>query len=107
MPELKLALLREIRAAIKDAGLTCYLVLHGGSNNPDDEIAEAARSGIAKINISRDIKVAYYRKMREVLAGNDLREPNEIEPPCIAAMQEVAAQKIDLFGTTGKAALYR
>ncbi len=107
VPELKLDLLREIRAAIKDAGLTCYLVLHGGSNNPDYEIAEAARSGIAKINISSDIKVAYYRKMREVLAGNDLREPNEIEPPCIAAMQEVAAQKIDLFGTTGKAALYR
>ena len=106
VPELKLALLREIRAAIKDAGLTCYLVLHGGSNNPDDEIAEAARSGIAKINISSDIKVAYYRKMREVLAGNDLREPNEIEPPCIAAMQEVAAQKIDLFGAAGKAALY-
>ncbi|HQE69935.1 MAG TPA: class II fructose-bisphosphate aldolase [Atopobiaceae bacterium] len=106
VPELKLDLLRAIKAAIADAGLTCYLVLHGGSNNPDDEIAEAARSGICKINISSDIKVAYYAKMREVLENKGLREPNEIEPPCIAAMQEVAAQKIDLFGAAGTAKRY-
>lgn len=105
-PELKLDLLREIRAAIADAGLTCYLVLHGGSNNPDGEIAEAARSGIGKINISSDIKAAYYTKMREVLADKGLREPNEIEPPCIVALQEVAAQKIDLFGAAGAAKRY-
>lgn len=107
VPELKLDLLREIKAAIADAGLSTHLVLHGGSNNPDDEIAEAARSGIAKINISSDIKAAYYNKMREVLADAGLREPNMIEPPCIEAMQVVAAQKIDLFGCTGKASLYR
>ena len=107
MPELKLDLLREIKAAIAAEGLDTKLVLHGGSNNPDDEIAEAARSGIAKINISSDIKVAYYDKMREVLADTSLREPNMIEPPCIVAMQKVAAQKIDLFGATDKASLYR
>ncbi len=107
VPELKLDLLREIKAAIAAAGLDTKLVLHGGSNNPDDEIAEAARIGIAKINISSDIKVAFYNKMREVLQDKGLREPNEIEPPCVRAMQAVAAQKIDLFGCTGKAALYR
>ena len=46
-------------------------------------------------------------KMREVLRDEGLREPNEIEPPCILAMQQVAAQKIDLFGCTGRASLYR
>ena len=107
VPELKLDLLRQIRAALDEAGLPVHLVLHGGSNNPDNEIAEAARSGIAKINISSDIKAAYYKKMREVLADEGLREPNAIEPPCIEAMQAVAAQKIDLFGCDGKAALYR
>ena len=45
--------------------------------------------------------------MRRVLENQALREPNEIEPPCIKAMQVVAAQKIDLFGCAGKAALYR
>lgn len=105
-PELKLELLRDIRKAITDAGLETQLVLHGGSNNPDDEIALAAAAGIGKINISSDIKVAYYTKMREVLQDTGLREPNEIEPPCIKAMEKVAEQKIDLFGAAGKASLY-
>ncbi|MFI7602183.1 ketose-bisphosphate aldolase [Actinoplanes sp. NPDC049681] len=101
-PALKLDLLKEIKSRVR-----IPLVLHGGSNNPDDEIAEAARTGINKINISTDIKVAYHHKMREVL-GQDpkLREPNAIQPACIAAMKEVAAQKIELFGAAGKAALY-
>ncbi|GID27754.1 ketose-bisphosphate aldolase [Paractinoplanes brasiliensis] len=101
-PELKLDLLKEIKGRV---GIP--LVLHGGSGNPDDEIREAARTGINKINISTDIKVAYHNKMREVL-GNDpkTREPNAIQPACIAAMNEVAAQKIELFGAAGKASLY-
>jgi fructose-bisphosphate aldolase, class II len=82
------------------------LVLHGGSNNPDDEIAEAVKLGINKINISSDIKVAYHKKMREVLADESLREPLLIQPPCIEAMKAVAGQKIDLFDTAGKASLY-
>ena len=32
--------------------------------------------------------------------------PNAIQPPCIEAMNVVAAQKIDLFGAAGKASLY-
>jgi fructose-bisphosphate aldolase class II len=101
-PELKLDLLKEIKSRV-----TIPLVLHGGSGNPDDEIREAARIGINKINISTDIKIAYHDKMREVL-GNDpkMREPNAIQPACIEAMKVVAAQKIELFGAAGKASLY-
>ena len=44
--------------------------------------------------------------MREVLQDKGLREPNEIEPPCIEAMKAVAKHKLDLFQTTGKASLY-
>ncbi len=100
-PKLELGLLREIKAAV---GIP--LVLHGGSNNPDDEIGEAARSGVNKINISSDIKVAYHEKLREILKDTSLREPDTIQPPALAAMKAVAAQKIELFGTAGKAALY-
>jgi fructose-bisphosphate aldolase, class II len=100
-PELKLDLLKEIKNKVH-----IPLVLHGGSNNPDDEIAEAVRLGINKINISSDIKVAYHMKMREVLADEGLREPLSIQPPCIEAMKVVAAQKIELFETAGKASLY-
>ena len=100
-PELKLGLLKEIKENVN-----IPLVLHGGSNNPDDEIAQATQLGINKINISSDIKVAYHQKMREVLADENLREPLTIQPPCIAAMKAVAAHKIELFGTAGKASLY-
>jgi fructose-bisphosphate aldolase, class II len=101
-PELKLDLLKEIKSRV-----SIPLVLHGGSGNPDDEIREAARIGINKINISTDIKVAYHDKMREVLGTDSkLREPNAIQPACIRAMQVVAAQKIELFGAAGKGSLY-
>jgi fructose-bisphosphate aldolase class II len=101
-PELKLDLLKEIKSRVQ-----IPLVLHGGSNNPDDEIAEASRIGINKINISTDIKVAYHDKMREVL-GDDpkMREPNAIQPACVEAMKVVAAHKIELFGAAGKRSLY-
>lgn len=101
-PELKLELLKEITSRVD-----IPLVLHGGSANPDEEIAMAVKLGINKINISADIKHAFYQKCREVLADPVLREPNSIYPPCIEAMKKVARYKIDLFNAAGKAALYQ
>lgn len=100
-PELRLDLLKRIKEKVD-----IPLVLHGGSNNPDDEIAQAVKLGINKINISSDIKVAYHTKMREVLADPSLREPLSIQPACIAAMKVTAGQKIDLFDAAGKGYLY-
>jgi fructose-bisphosphate aldolase class II len=100
-PEIKLDLLREIKAKV---GVP--LVLHGGSGNPDPEIAESVKLGINKINISSDIKVAYHQAMREVLKDESLREPLTIQPPCIASMKTTAGQKIDLFEAYDKTPLY-
>jgi len=100
-PELKLELLERIKVKV-----SIPLVLHGVSNNPDTEIGQAVKLGVNKINISSDIKVAYHDKMREVLTDTSLREPNSIQPPCIAAMKVTAAHKIDLFDAAGKAELY-
>ncbi len=100
-PELKLDLLEDLKSKID-----VPLVLHGGSGNPDTEIAQSVVLGINKINISSDIKVAYHDKMREVLQDKTLREPNSIQPPCIAAMKKTAAFKIELFQAAGKAVHY-
>ena len=100
-PELKLDLLQKIEAKVD-----IPLVLHGGSNNRDDEIGKSVLLGINKINIASDIKTAYFNKMRDVLKDKDMREPNIIEPICIEAMKEVVKHKLDLFQTTGKAVLY-
>ncbi len=101
-PELKLDLLKQIASMVE-----IPLVLHGGSANPDEEIAAAVKLGINKINISSDIKDAFYQKCREVLADMEVREPNAIYPPCIEAMKQVCYHKISLFNAKGKAALYR
>ena len=98
-PELKLDLLKEIRETVD-----VPLVLHGGSSNPDTEIAESVKLGVSKINISSDIKAAYYKKCREVLSENEgWYEPNAIYPPCIDACKEVIEYKMDLFNDIDKA----
>lgn len=100
-PELRIDILDNIKAIV-DAPL----VLHGGSSNKDSEIAKSVEHGVNKINISSDIKAAYYDKMREVLQDASLREPNLIQPPCVEVMKKVACQKIELFKADGKADLY-
>jgi fructose-bisphosphate aldolase class II len=101
-PELRHDLLEQIKAAV---GIP--LVLHGGSSNPDAELARAVSLGINKINISSDIKVSYHNRMREILGTDErLREPNAIQPEPIAALKVTAAEKITLFGADGKASLY-
>jgi fructose-bisphosphate aldolase class II len=101
VPKLNLELLKKIKSMV-----SIPLVLHGGSDNKDSEIAEAVNLGINKINISSDIKAAYYRKMREVLKDESVRTPHSAVPPCVEAMKQVAARKIELFRTGGKASLY-
>ena len=100
-PKLEIELLKDIKKRV-----SVPLVLHGGSGNPDTEIAQGVANGINKINISSDIKVAYHDKMREILSNPKLREPNAIQPEAVEAMKITAAHKIKLFKADGKASLY-
>ncbi|WP_028125455.1 ketose-bisphosphate aldolase [Eremococcus coleocola] len=102
-PKLRLDILDEIAEKVE-----IPLVLHGGSSNPDKEIASAVEKGINKINISSDIKIAFLDAMKEVLknGGKELREPNTLFPECIEATKQVAMDKIKLFKSDNKVALY-
>jgi len=100
-PHLRLDILQDIYHAVD-----IPLVLHGGSGNPDEEIHECVNYGVAKINISSDIKHAYFVKMREVLQNEALREPNKIEPACIEEVVKVVKHKIHLMNDQDKAKLY-
>ena len=86
--------------------LSIPLVLHGGSANPDAEIAESVTLGVGKINISSDMKYAYFQKVREILAKESWWDPNVIYPDAINAAREVIRHKMKLFGSLGKASLY-
>lgn len=97
-PELRLDLLKEIKEVVD-----IPLVLHGGSSNPDEEIAQAVKLGVCKVNISSDVKSAYYKKCREVLEQNpSLYEPDAIYPQCIEAAREVIEFKMNLFNDIDK-----
>jgi len=98
-PRLHLDLLRQIGSAVP-----VPLVLHGGSGNADSEVAEACRSGIAKVNIASDIKAAYYGTMRELLVRDPgLIHAEQIEPACEAALAQVVHAKNRLLGACGGA----
>lgn len=100
-PELKQDLLSEIKSKV-----SVPLVLHGGSGNKDSEIAEAVKRGINKINISSDIKDALYQRLRITLQDPKIREPFELYPDSVKAMNEVVVHKVKLFNDDDKAKYY-
>ncbi|CAM3465558.1 ketose-bisphosphate aldolase [Occultella aeris] len=100
-PELKLDL---IAAITETVGIP--LVLHGGSGAVDEQVSAAVKLGVAKMNISADMKTAYFTKLREVLADPAQREPLDIYPPALAVVQQVVRHKAEVLGAVGAAAHY-
>ena len=102
-PHLRHDILEEITKKV-----SIPLVLHGGSSNPDEEIAKAVKMGINKINISSDIKIVFANRLREQLNSGDseMREPNVLFPPCMLETKKVVEDKIRLFNSANKAQLY-
>ena len=101
-PKLRIDILKDITDQV-----SVPLVLQGGSSNKDEEIAEAVKNGICKINISSDIKVAFYEQARKTLNENPgYREPLEIYPAAMEACGKVCADKIRLFNSQDKVKCY-
>lgn len=100
-PKIRIDILKDILAVVDNP-----LVLHGGSSNPDDQISEAVKTGITKVNISSDYKHAFFVQARKVLAEDDGWDPNNLFPSCIVEAKKVVHHKNELFGAVGKADLY-
>lgn len=80
------------------------LVLHGGSGIPDELIKKAISCGITKININTELQLAWSKAVRIFLNENDkVYDPRKIIKGGEAAMKEMIKQKINLFGSNGKA----
>lgn len=98
-PRLDFARLQKIRDLVN-----VPLVLHGASGVPEDAIQKAISIGICKINIDTDLRQAFTAAIKQVLA----EKPGEIDPrkllgPGREALKRVAKQKIQLFGSAGRA----
>jgi fructose-bisphosphate aldolase class II len=97
--QLDIALLEQIRHSID-----CAISLHGGSGTPAHFYKEAVRAGVSKININSDMRVAFRDTLEKVLKENpDEYAVVKLMPQVIAAVQAVVEEKIQLFGSVGKA----
>lgn len=98
-PNINLTRLQEIRESTDDV----FLVLHGGSGVDQEQIKEAVRQGIVKININTELRMAYTSALNKSLKGHpDTVKPYHILPSVIEAVKEVVKNKIDLFGSQNK-----
>ena len=99
--ELDLELLQRVRDAIG-----CQISLHGGSDTPGHFFIEAAKIGVSKVNVNSDLRYAFRKGLEKVLADNpDQYAVVKIMDPVRDAVQAVVEEKIQSFGSAGKAVL--
>lgn len=99
--ELDIELLGRIREALDSR---VHISLHGGSGTPLHYFEEAARTGVSKININSDIRYAFRKNLEKVLADNpDEYAVVKLMPTVYGAVQAVVEEKINAFGSSGKA----
>jgi len=98
-PELKPERLSEIVAL-----QPIPMVLHGGTGLSEDQFKDLISRGCAKVNISTALKIAFVDAHREYLYAN----PGKHDPPSMlshvrAAVKQMAADHIGMFGSAGRA----
>ena len=84
------------------------LVLHGGTGIPEDMIKKAISLGVAKINVNTECQLAFAAATRGyVEAGKDLEgkgfDPRKLLAPGFEAIKATVKEKMELFGSVGKA----
>ncbi len=98
-PELRIDRLDEITAVCDRP-----LVLHGGSGTPDDQMQNAIKHGITKINIYSDVVGAMNMALKDKL--NSIENPSTwpylVFGDARNHMKEVVKNKLRTFGSSGR-----
>ena len=93
----------ELLQTIRDS-IGCQISLHGGSGTPLHFFEDAARIGVSKVNINSDMRYAFRKTLEKVLADNpDEYAVVKLMPTVYEAVQVVVEEKINAFGSSGKA----
>ena len=84
------------------------LVLHGGTGIPDDMIKKAIDLGVAKVNVNTECQLSFADATRKYIeAGKDQEgkgyDPRKLLKPGYEAIIETVKEKMELFGSVGKA----
>ena len=102
-PRLDLNRLDEIHAVTDTP-----LVLHGGSGIPDEMVRKAITLGVSKINVNTECQITFAEATRKYIEeGKDLTgkgfDPRKLLAPGAEAIRATVREKIELFGSVGKA----
>ncbi|MFH1462472.1 MAG: class II fructose-bisphosphate aldolase [bacterium] len=91
--------LREVKEMTGDIPL----VLHGGSGTNQEDIKEAIKLGVAKININTELRIAFTSALRKSL-GEKPEEvvPYKYLPEAVSAVGKIVELKIKLFGSQNR-----
>ena len=84
------------------------LVLHGGTGIPEDMIKKAISLGVSKINVNTECQLSFAEATRKYIeAGKDLEgkgfDPRKLLAPGAEAIKATVKEKMELFGSVGKA----
>lgn len=98
----------ETLAAIQEAVPTMPLVLHGGTGIPDDMIKKAISLGVSKINVNTECQLVFSAATRKYIEeGKDKVgkgfDPRKLLAPGYEAIKAKVKEKMELFGSVGKA----
>lgn len=99
IPKLDVDRLSEIRSVVD-----IPLVLHGTSGVPDDAVRECIKRGICKVNYATDLRIAFSKGVKEVLAENpDVFDPKKYNARGREEVKKYVMDKIRVCGSAGKA----
>lgn len=100
---LDLDLLQQVRDAIDSR---VRISLHGGSDTPLHYFKDAARIGVSKVNVNSDLRYVFRVTLEKVLKENpDEYAVVKLMPKVYEAVQAVVEEKINAFGSAGKAVI--
>ena len=84
------------------------LVLHGGTGIPEDMIKKAISLGVCKINVNTECQLTFAEATRKYIEeGKDKIgkgfDPRKLLAPGVEAIKATVKEKMELFGSVGKA----
>ena len=98
-PHIEQGVVRAIRAAVD-----VPLVLHGTSGVPDEQVAEAVKTGICKVNYATELRQAYTRGYMGYMAENpDAFDPKKPAKEGMAEITKIVKVRMENLGSVGRA----
>ena len=98
----------EVLSQIHNACSGKPLVLHGGTGIPADMVKKAISLGVAKVNVNTECQLAFAAATRKYIEeGKDEQgkgyDPRKLLAPGFQAIKDTVKEKMELFGSIGKA----